>query len=68
MEFILAEWHIDPIVISDTWTDEMLQLMLEKLVDRKERLNRTLSEGDSAGDEVPDETFFSQLGSRVKRA
>ena len=46
----------------------MLQLMLEKLVDRKERLNRTLSEGDSAGDEVPDETFFSQLGSRVKRA
>lgn len=33
----MAEWHTTPDYIVNNWTDELLNLMIEKLVERKER-------------------------------
>ena len=55
--------------IAENWTDEMLQVMLEKLVERKQRLNRYLSGQAqvSGGDRVvSDETLFKQLGKKLR--
>lgn len=72
-EFLLAEWHLPPDYIADNWTDEMLQLMLGKLVERKERLNEALSrvsQGlDTEGSDrvVSDAALFNMLGLKVER-
>ncbi len=34
-EFLMAEWHLPPDYIINNWTDELLNLMVEKLTDRK---------------------------------
>jgi len=31
----MSEWHITPDYIVNNWTDELLTLMIEKLVERK---------------------------------
>lgn len=31
------EWRLDPVYIVNNWTDELLNLMVEKLSERKER-------------------------------
>ena len=31
----MSEWHVTPDYIVNNWTDELLILMLEKLVERK---------------------------------
>lgn len=36
-EFVLAEWGKDPPTIMETWTEELLYLMVRKLKERKER-------------------------------
>jgi len=33
----MAEWHVTPDHIMSNWTDELLALMTEKLVERKQR-------------------------------
>lgn len=33
----MAEWHLTPEYILDNWTDEELNLMIEKLAERKNR-------------------------------
>jgi len=33
----MSEWHVTPDYIVNNWTDELLDLMLEKLVERKKR-------------------------------
>lgn len=32
----MVEWHVTPDYIVNNWTDELLNLMTEKLVERKE--------------------------------
>ena len=32
---MLVEWRLDPVYIVNNWTDELLDLMTEKLVKRK---------------------------------
>ncbi len=34
---MLAEWHLPPDYILNTWTEEKLEMMVEKLVERKKR-------------------------------
>lgn len=47
----MAVWGISPIEIVETWTDELLALMLRKLVERKEAERRAIDEArESAGD------------------
>lgn len=33
----MAEWHVTPDYIINNWTDELLNLMVEKLVERKKQ-------------------------------
>ena len=33
----MAEWHVTPDYIVNNWTDELLNLMVDKLAGRKER-------------------------------
>ena len=33
----MAEWHVTPDYIVNNWTDELLNLMIEKLSERKKR-------------------------------
>jgi len=65
----LSEWGLDPVYISENWTDEMLYLMTSKLVERKEKIHGA-SLGNpsiSGGRVVSDEALFSQLGKKIKR-
>jgi len=34
---MMAEWHVTPDYICNNWTDEQLELYVEKLIERKER-------------------------------
>jgi len=65
----MAEWHITPDYIINNWTDEQLNLYIEKLVERKEREMQAIqptSVGDSGGHTVPDSVFFSRAGNLIK--
>jgi hypothetical protein len=62
---LLAEWHLPPDYILNNWTDEMLTLMIEKLVERKQREAAAI-EGRSPGNLVSDDQFFKEVGIRVK--
>ena len=33
----MSEWHVTPDYIVNNWTDELLDLMTEKLVERKQK-------------------------------
>lgn len=66
----MAEWHLPPDYILDNWTDELLDLMVEKLVGRKEReaqeVKPTSLPGDSGGAKVPDSVLFARAGNLIK--
>ena len=34
---MMTEWHVTPDYIVNNWTDELLDLMIEKLAERKKR-------------------------------
>jgi len=38
----MSEWHITPDYIVDNWTDELLNLMVGKLSERKEREKKAI--------------------------
>jgi len=33
----MAEWHVTPDYMLNNWTDELFDLMVEKLIERKKR-------------------------------
>jgi len=43
----MAEWHVTPDYIVNNWTEELLELMVKKLVERKHRETGALSGDDS---------------------
>jgi len=45
---LLAEWHITPDYIVSNWTEELLELMVKKLVERKQRESDAISGKTSA--------------------
>jgi len=51
----MAEWHITPDYIMNNWTEELLDLMIEKLVERKKRDVAAIK-----GDTVSVETLAAQ--------
>lgn len=58
-----------PDYIVNNWTDEFLDLMVEKLTERKERERQTrssASSGDSGGHTVPASILFAQASNLVK--
>ena len=57
----MAEWHITPDYIVNNWTDELLNLMVEKLTARKQGL------GDADSAQVKtDGSGLDNMGSMVK--
>jgi hypothetical protein len=58
----LAEWHLTPEYILANWTDEELDLMVEKLVERKEREADAMSGRHPSARVVSDEQFFREAG------
>lgn len=65
---MMAEWHVPPDYIVNNWTDELLDLMIEKLTERKEREKQAMrsSHGDSGGHTVPASILFAQASNLVK--
>jgi hypothetical protein len=60
-----VEWHLPPEYILDNWTDEELEIMVEKLVERKDRELRAL--GKKTPKTVPEPQFFAQAGIKYKK-
>jgi len=59
----MAEWHLSPDYIVNNWTDELLDLMVEKLVERKQREAQAIS-GDSG--KVPSSVLFARASHLIK--
>ena len=58
----MVEWHITPDYILNNWTDELLDLMVGKLVERKKRE----SQPSRPKAEVPDNLFFAKAKNLIK--
>ena len=66
----MTEWHLPPDYIVNNWTDELLDLMVEKLVERKERKVEAIKpvslQGEPGGYKVPDIVLFARAGNLIK--
>jgi len=64
----MSEWHLPPDYIINNWTDELLNLMMWKMVERKEREAQTMKGSSGAGHEpqVSDEVFFARAKNLIK--
>ena len=60
----MAEWHLPPDYIINNWTDELLDLMTEKLAERKKREVQPVTNGGDP--KVSDTTLFSRAGNLIK--
>ena len=61
----MVEWHLPPDYIVNNWTDELLDLMVQKLVERKEReAHPSSSSGDDA--KVSVETLSTVSSGMIK--
>lgn len=64
----MVEWHVTPDYIVANWTDELLDLMITKMVDRKEREREARGKpGKPDAIEVPAAVMFEDLGIKVKK-
>jgi len=59
----MSEWHLPPDYIVNNWTDELLNLMVEKLIDRKKKEIDAIKGRDNA---VSVETLAAQSHGMVK--
>jgi len=65
-EFLLAEWHITPDYIVAHWTDELLDLMTEKLVERKARESAPPGAKPLDSGKVSDTALFQKAKNLVR--
>jgi len=63
---MLFEWHITPDYIVTNWTDELLLLMTDKLVERKNRETNALSRTDDTSQSVSPETLAAMSNGMIK--
>ena len=61
----MAEWGLAPDYIASNWTDELLDLMIAKLVVRKNKLVEAVK-GGNPNQAVSDIELFRQMGDNVK--
>ena len=61
----MAEWHTTPDYIVKNWTDELLELMGEKLHERKQRERWALERGDEP-QQVPEEAFLQATSNLIE--
>lgn len=66
----MAEWHVPPDYIVNNWTDELLDLMIEKLTERKQRERQAIRSaapsGDPGGHKVPASELFAAGSNLIK--
>jgi len=64
----MAEWHLPPDYIVNNWTDELLDLMVGKLIERKQRETEAMeSQSQTPKDHlVPIETLSAMSGGLIK--
>ena len=66
-EFMMAEWHLPPDYIVNNWTDELLDLMTEKLVERRERESNAMKGNKTPKDHsVSSETLAARSRGMIK--
>lgn len=58
---MMREWHVTPDYIANNWTEELITLMLEKLVERKERERMPPSK-----QKVPEQELFARGKNLIK--
>lgn len=69
---MLSEWHLPPEYILDNWTDELLDLMVSKMVARHKRMNAAMEgkeqfPANGAGEQlVPEVDLFRRAGIVIK--
>jgi hypothetical protein len=61
-EFLLSEWGLSPDYIVNHWTHELFDMMVDKLVERKQRE----SQGVKQPGQVKDKELFNRMGKLVK--
>ena len=57
----MTEWHLTPEYIIENWTSEKLILMVDKLVERKQRAY------SPKVNTMPEDQFFKQAGIKVAK-
>ena len=60
------EWRLDPVYIVNNWTDELLNLMVEKLTERKERELNAMNGNHSGAVTVSAETMQAMSKGYIK--
>jgi hypothetical protein len=70
-EFFMVEWRLPPDYVTEHWTDELLQLMLDKLLERKRRESEAIEEARSRHSpgkeqEISDSALFALMGDNVE--
>ncbi|MCJ7828157.1 MAG: hypothetical protein MUP81_00255 [Dehalococcoidia bacterium] len=63
----MSEWHLPPDYIMSHWTEELLVLMIDKLIDRKNREVAAMSGHSYSGRVVSDDQFFREAGIKVQK-
>jgi hypothetical protein len=65
----MVEWHVTPDYLTTHWTEELLRLMVEKLVARKSvKPPPVTGQASKSKDRmVSDEELFGMLGSKFHR-
>ena len=61
----MVEWRLTPEYILENWSNEKLNIMVEKLVERKQREADAYSGKSSVGNSMPEDQFFKQAGIKV---
>ena len=63
----MVEWHITPDYIVNNWTDELLDLMVGKLVERKDRESNAMKNNQTPkGQSVSVETLAARSRGMIK--
>ncbi len=62
----MSEWHITPDYIINNWTDELFNLMVEKLVERKGREVDAIKSRSSGETRVPDKALFQKASNMIE--
>ena len=62
----MSEWHVTPDYILDHWTDELFNLMVGKLSERKEREVDAIKGRSSSAPKVSDKFLFKQASNMIE--
>lgn len=64
----MTEWHVTPDYIVNNWTDELFDLMTEKLKERRDRETSRMRGiyGDAGGHKVPESVLFARAGNLIR--